>query len=87
MGLEGQPPVTDGDVDGIDSAAVESCLSTRRAAIETEIDAEIRRAKRLGFRGTPSFILSDAESDTAGKIVGAQPYENFQKGMTKLKNR
>jgi len=74
-------------VDGVDSSAVESCMSDHRSEIESKIDAEARRARRFRFRGTPSFVIADLEADAAGKLVGAQPYENFQKGMEQLANQ
>lgn len=75
------------DVDGVDSEAVASCMEARRTEIESAIDAEMRRAQKFGFRGTPSFVLADLESGAAGKLVGAQPYENFEKGMQQLANQ
>lgn len=75
------------DVEGVDSSAVESCMADHRSEIEDELDAETRGAQRYGFRGTPSFVLADLEAGTAGKLVGAQPYENFEKGMNQIANQ
>lgn len=71
-------------VDGVDSDALETCLDGRREEFETHVEAERQAAGGFGLRGTPSFIFGNRETEQAGKLVGAQPYENFERAMEQL---
>jgi protein-disulfide isomerase len=73
-------------VDGIDADAVDACMRTSGAEIRSSIDADVERARQLGIRGSPGFVLYDRTSDRAGKLVGAQPYSQFDEAITKVQN-
>jgi protein-disulfide isomerase len=74
------------DVGGVDSAAVEECLRARRDAIEASIAADVDRASALGIRGSPAFVLYNREAETAGSLVGAQPYDRFDDAITTIRD-
>ena len=71
-------------VEGVDSDALATCLDERRSEFESHVDAERQAAGEFGFRGTPSFVFGNKETGKAGKLVGAQPYENFEQAMQQL---
>lgn len=71
-------------VDGVDSDAVGTCLDGRRAEFEEHVETERRVAREYGFEGTPSFLFGNRQTEKAGKLVGAQPYENFERAMDQL---
>ena len=73
-------------VDGVDSGRLATCLDDRRDEFESHVEAERQAARSFGFRGTPSFVLGNRETGKAGKLVGAQPYENFERAMARLEN-
>lgn len=56
---------------GLDSEGFKLCLTSRRYA--QAVKADIAEAKRLGAEGTPTFFINEQ------KILGAQPYETFQR--------
>lgn len=74
------------DVDGVDAAAVQSCMDEHRSDVETAITEDIDQATQFGIRGTPAFILYNRSADVAGKVVGAQPYEQFDEAITRVRN-
>jgi len=74
------------EVDGVDAAAVESCLQRDRAGIESSISADVDRARRLDIGATPAFIIYDPATDRAVKLVGAQPSERFDTAIAELRN-
>ncbi|MUV88529.1 thioredoxin domain-containing protein [Halapricum sp. CBA1109] len=73
-------------VDGVDAAAVETCMDEDRTDIEAAIATDIERARQLGFRGSPAFVLYNRDADEAGKLVGAQPKERFDEAITTVEN-
>ncbi|EFW92371.1 DSBA oxidoreductase [Haladaptatus paucihalophilus DX253] len=73
-------------VDGVDASAVDTCVRTYRNAIEAPINEDIDQASQFGIRRTPAFILYHRDADTAGKPVGAQPYDRFNEAITRVQN-
>ncbi|WP_136716462.1 DsbA family protein [Halorientalis salina] len=73
-------------VDGVDADAVETCMDDRGAEIESAIDDDVATAQEFGIRGSPAFVLFNRESEKAGKIVGAQPYDQFDEAISKIQN-
>lgn len=61
---------------GLDATAMRQAVErgTHRAAV----DAQIGEARRLGITGVPTYILGNLA------VVGAQPYEVFQRAMARL---
>src|SRR5699024_11084127 len=74
------------DVDGVSADGVEGCMTQNRSAIEKSIESDTQRAHALGISGTPGFILYNRQSEKAGKIVGAQPYDRFKSAIEQVKN-
>lgn len=56
---------------GFDAKAIEKELTTNAKAIEDTINVDQTDAKRLGFSGTPYFLVNDLV------IRGALPFESF----------
>lgn len=74
------------DVDGVDATAVETCLRQRGGDIESAIERDLDRAPEFGVSGTPSFLLYNRETNSAGRMGGAQPYERFDEAISKIQN-
>lgn len=55
---------------GLDEAAFEACLDSRR--YQEEVEDDYNFAARLGVRSTPTFFINGLP------LVGAQPFEVFQ---------
>jgi protein-disulfide isomerase len=74
-------------VEGVDAAAVETCMDEHRSDIETSLETHRKyAAEELGIGGTPAFILYNRAAEKAGKVTGAQPYERFDEAITRVKN-
>jgi predicted DsbA family dithiol-disulfide isomerase len=50
-------------------------------AYSTVIDVQMAKAQRLGLDGVPAYILNDKHA-----VVGAQPYEVFQRLLDEMKS-
>jgi protein-disulfide isomerase len=74
------------DIEGVSADGVEQCMNENRKSIEKSIESDSQRARKLGIRGTPGFILYNRQSEKAGKIVGAQPYDRFKSAIKQVKN-
>jgi protein-disulfide isomerase len=74
------------DVDGVDASAVTSCLEAHGDEVAAGIGADVERARRYGIRGTPAFVVYGRETDAAGKMMGAQPYERFETAIRRVEN-
>ncbi|UPV76925.1 DsbA family protein (plasmid) [Halorussus limi] len=71
-------------VPNLDRQKVESCLSSTRESLVKEVQEEMARAKSFGVRGTPAFVFYNPQTEKAGKLVGAQPYDRFQSAIENL---
>lgn len=63
---------------GLDTAALDSCISDKR--FETEVLADTRAGQAAGAQGTPAFFIGTLNEDgtlQGVKIAGAQPFEVF----------
>ncbi|WP_226023824.1 DsbA family protein [Halomicrobium salinisoli] len=65
--------------------AVDACRRERGDAIRKSVDADLASAQSAGIQGTPGFVLYNRESDAAGKLVGAHPYENFADALDQIR--
>ncbi|WP_256686074.1 DsbA family protein [Halococcus qingdaonensis] len=74
------------DVEGVSTDDVEQCMSQNRNSIEKNIEADSQRARSLGISGTPGFIVYNRQSEEGGKIVGAQPYDQFESAIEQVNN-
>jgi protein-disulfide isomerase len=63
--------------DGVDPSAVGTCREERGDSIRESMDPNLAVARGARIQGTPGFVIYNRESGTAGKLVGAHPYENF----------
>ena len=73
-------------VNGVDGDAVETCLSENAKAVKSSIDDDVAAASQSGIRGTPAFMFYNPAANVSGKLVGAQPYDLFEKAIRKMKN-
>ncbi|AEH39405.1 MULTISPECIES: DsbA family protein [Halopiger] len=73
-------------VSGVDADALEPCLADRRSELESEINADVDRARSIGVTGTPTFVVFDPETETAGSLVGAQPLERFDEAIDRIED-
>jgi protein-disulfide isomerase len=71
-------------VSGVDAEALDACLDERRASFEAAIEADRQQARSLGVTGTPTFVVFDPETETGGKLVGAQPVERFAEAFERV---
>ncbi|NHX37730.1 MULTISPECIES: DsbA family protein [Halolamina] len=69
---------------GVSLDAVEECRQSRGDAVRESITVDAELARSVPFRGTPGFVIYNRESDAAGKITGAQPYENFADAIDRV---
>lgn len=56
--------------EGVSSSAVQSCIDNDNPM--EEVDGDSQEAQQIGANGTPTIIINGE------KIVGAQPYSNFE---------
>ncbi|QLH76636.1 thioredoxin domain-containing protein [Halosimplex rubrum] len=71
--------------EAVSVADVDACRQDRGDAIRESIDTDIATAQSARIQGTPGFVLYNRESDVAGKIVGAQPYDNFADALDRVR--
>ena len=71
-------------VSSVDADALETCLDERREAFETQVEADAAQAQSFGISGTPTFVVFDPGTETAGTLVGAQPAERFDEAIERI---
>ena len=71
---------------GLDKEKFHACVVAQTYAANIRADAS--EANAQGLTGTPSFVIGpvDGNSVTGEKIVGAMPFENFEKILAKYAN-
>lgn len=74
------------ETEGVPAAAVDDCRRSRTEEIRESIDPNVAVAQSSRIRGTPGFVLYNRETETAGKLVGAHPYENFADAIEQVLN-
>lgn len=72
-------------VDGVDAEAAESCLQNDTEWAKSAVEADVTAGTDSEINATPGFVLYNPESDKAGRIVGAQPYERFESAIEKVR--
>jgi protein-disulfide isomerase len=72
------------NITGIDARAVETCLRQNRKQIRADVQHERKRARKIGFKGTPSFVLYNPKTGQHSSLYGAQPYPVFQRTIQTL---
>ncbi|WP_254768485.1 DsbA family protein [Salinilacihabitans rarus] len=73
-------------VPGVDADALETCLADRRSTFEEAVGADAELARSFGITGTPTFVVFDPASETAGTLVGAQPPERFDEAIERIED-
>ena len=73
-------------VDGVDADAVDSCMQNNRREIESAIATDVDRGRQLGIQGSPAFIFYNRDTDSDGRLIGAQPYEQFDAKIADVRN-
>lgn len=74
------------ETDGVDVAQVEERREARGEPVRERIDEDLDSALAANLQGTPGFVLYDRESDAAGKLAGAHPYENFADAIEQVRD-
>jgi protein-disulfide isomerase len=64
---------------------VTACRQERGDPIRAGIEDNVSVARSAQLRGTPGIVLYNREQDTAGRLVGAQPYENFAEALDRIR--
>jgi len=66
---------------GLDSSRIDACVAEGRYT--AKIKASAAEARRLGFNGTPTFVLGATAPGTleGEKMVGVQPYESLKRRL------
>ncbi|QLD89632.1 DsbA family protein [Natronomonas salina] len=65
---------------------VDACRNSRGEAVRESINDDLDAGVAANIQGTPGFVLYNRETDTAGKLVGAHPYENFSKAIEQVRD-
>jgi protein-disulfide isomerase len=71
--------------DGVAVSEVESCRQNRGGDIRASIEPNLEIAQSAEIQGTPGFIIYNRDSEAAGKLVGAHPYENFADAIEQVR--
>ncbi|UTF55213.1 DsbA family protein [Natronosalvus rutilus] len=77
--------ITDETTD-VPLADVEACREERSQDIQDSIQGDLALGQSAGIQGTPGFVIYNREADAAGRIVGAQPYDNFADAIEQVRN-
>lgn len=72
--------------DSVSVADVEARRDTRGEAVRESVQDDLDSAKAANIQGTPGFVLYNRETDAAGKLVGAHPYENFADAIEQVRD-
>ncbi|AGB17487.1 protein-disulfide isomerase [Halovivax ruber XH-70] len=65
------------EVDGVDADRLQTCLADDRARYQSMVESDVEFAASFGVSGTPSFLVSNADTREQSFLVGAQPLERF----------
>ena len=65
---------------------VEQCMNQNQQTIEKSIESSSQKARAMGISGISGFTIYNRQSEQAGKIVGAQPYDQFESAIKRVKN-
>ena len=72
--------------ENVQIADVATCREERGDAIRESIDVDLATAQSARIQGTPGFVLYNRESDAAGRLVGAHPYDNFTEALDQIRD-
>ena len=63
---------------GLDASRIDACVAEGRYT--AKVKASVAEARRLGFNGTPTFVLGPTTPGAleGEKMVGIQPYESLK---------
>jgi len=71
-------------VEGVAVADVDECRDARGDSVREAVEVDADAATSAGIRGTPGFVLYNRETETAGKLVGAHPYDTFSDALDQV---
>ncbi|NHN58484.1 MULTISPECIES: DsbA family protein [Halorussus] len=74
------------DIDGLDAEVATDCRKNETEWAKSAVGDDVSAGTDSGISATPGFVLYNTESDKAGRIVGAQPYERFESAIEQVKN-
>ncbi|MFB6174714.1 MAG: thioredoxin domain-containing protein [Candidatus Nanohalobium sp.] len=60
--------------EGVSKSAIQSCLDS---GVASAINEDKSEGRNKGISGTPGFLIYRSNSDSATRVVGAQPYSRF----------
>jgi len=72
--------------EGVSVADVDACRRNRGDTIRESIRTDVATAQSARIQGTPGFVLYNRESEAAGRIVGAQPSDNFADALDRVRD-
>lgn len=61
---------------GLDRKQFDSCLDSGK--YKTYVEGDLALAEKLGFPGTPSFVVMKSDGSSLQEMSGAQPYSSFK---------
>ena len=73
-------------VEGVDAAALETCLDERGSTIESQVTADAEKARSIGVTGTPTFAIINRETGSVDFLVGAQPKARFDEAIDRAES-
>ncbi|MFB6191374.1 MAG: thioredoxin domain-containing protein [Candidatus Nanohaloarchaea archaeon] len=72
-------------VKGVSSDRVAELMNESRQEYMQELRKDIREAESAGISATPGFVIYSTGSSSGERIMGAQPYRNFQNAIERQK--
>ncbi|MGK2230044.1 MAG: protein-disulfide isomerase [Methanobacteriota archaeon] len=71
-------------VSGIDAGRVEDCLASERGERAEVVRSQAEKARSLGVRATPGFVIHNRDTGRSTSLSGAQPLELFERGIDEV---
>jgi protein-disulfide isomerase len=75
------------NIKGINARAIDQCMRKNRKQIEADVRKERKRGRKVGFSGTPGFVLYHPTTDRHVQLQGAQPYIRFHNQIQSFLNQ
>lgn len=71
-------------VSGVDAGKLENCLTSERAERAAVVRSEADKARSLGIRATPGFVIYNPGTGDSTSLSGAQPLELFERAIEEV---
>jgi protein-disulfide isomerase len=75
------------NIKGINARAVDTCMRQNRKQIKADVQRERKRARKIGLKGTPGFVLYNPKTGRHSSFHAAQPYAVFQRHIQRLQGK